>query len=1386
MVKGIQQDRSPHRRQEGEVNFAKNIVLSESLDEASNELGNNLISTVTGTIIGVVPLGQYSIIFTTTPSIYLQKPDLTVTQITDVGGIIASLNLNVDYPVVGKSEFNNDNEIIVAFTDDFNTPKVINIGTPTSNIVTNADDPNDIEMFPSSNIANITTGISKEGLLRSGTYYITYSYATIDTETSEYNVSNPIYIVSGDFAAPGLSGEQYEGDAGNQITDKAITATFTNLDTRYDFIKVGVLFNGGTGLLAYKSDLISYNSSTKSILITSLNNYNNTTVEDLLVPEIRYNKVKSLALLNDRLYGANLEQKDTLDYQQFANNISIGWTIVDYRSINFPSNTSSAEEMNALQEFNGFMAGEVYSFYIRFWYNDGTYSRAFHIPGRTPTASDTTVLTQAQSGGWSNKKRFQVQDTVTGVTGGDMGYWENSNEQYPPGFPSLAGNNVRHHRFPSQRYLYDNLRPTNSDIYKIELPILGINVTNVTNIPSDVRYWEILYSKRDSSNSTVYGMGLGNMVATPGTSGGYDVSELWTTGGNWNIDYNGTPTPALSGNEDRFIVDEAISGANNHEYLRFNSFDTRYGLPGLIEPYIEGVCKYETTATVEEGSTGTVDRKTVEYSPVQSLLNSSSAITDSQKNRRIDNYQYMSTNSNLDVGLVTFRNESSESTLYLQVYNDGVYTEDFEFQDTMVYPSVGTNDATNASINVPNHLCVLKSAREDCYSTYDSQTLVSTGYYNSGSSGTDILGGDCYQGQYNYITYSKNYPSQTTQDSGSLGGLRNVISHCAESNYNLQLRYELGGDLGSRYFPKQSLDTLFGDYDSQIYTYYDWTVEPNNIGYNTFWNLLNDLKQSFIYNPISDFNEVSLPYKVIRSLEQIPESPLINWKKWLSADSYEQTARNRGEIINIQEYFPNLLIHQERGLFITKDRTELPTSAGKVELGAGDIFAIPPTEIITTQNGYAGTQDQLGCLLSKGIYVFPDSQQGKWFMYAGSNNLKEISGNGLRNYMKKYLPHYETDISVATVNVTATYNSVLGITTIPKRSISYIDGIRCVVNYIPPVGWVSDYDNEYYYISGDSSGTTSVTSVTRCNKRIVNNIDLDNPFTSNGYSVAYDEYNNRIILAKTYDSVNHTYIDDDIKIRGVYRLADTSFINSLIVGDIVLDESDNAIKEVTSVSPIVLTEYNSGGFICSYYPDRDMIVSFHDYNGKYFYDNYNIESNLFAIEDSKIYLHNRGKYNTFGDITYDSIIDYVFYNPEKLQWREIFWNTQVIDENGIPQYDDTFKTMRVWCEKFTTPTVQLNPRLTIKLDYTLTLRRTMDEWHCNIIREDTKNTLWNKDFNRPPIDDFRLDEGVLGDKKFYKRQRFNTDWIVVRLTYKDADKQIIVHNVKPNVKPTQR
>ena len=1162
-MKGIQQDFNEIKLNSNYMAWAKNVVMSENFGSLTNELGSILHSDIGANkiIIGVLPVNEYSIIFAKTEisSEIGVLSDTGYTTVSNNTNINPNLNFDTDYPIRADYQFNNKGECIVAFTDNLNKPKVANIGLLQAPSYIEANDIKDILMFPEGSPAQFTTIVlDNGGSLEAGVYYVSYAYKNKDTQTPYFQLSKGHSIQ--DDKRPDTF---YDGVQLATPTSKSIQVDFTGLDTSYNKVVIAVVYDIGTGTLANEVGEYTINSANQSIIITTLDGTQVLEPDEVIVPRPLFTKVKTLTRLNDRLYVGNVQTENDIDWQSEATNVRINYFAA---AATFPTTTNLSltngdKAAQSNQSFAGFIPGEVYAFYIRLWYSDGTYSRQFHIPGRAPLPSDLSTVTLT---GYGNIETYKVdqQFDVTAAQS-NMGFWQNDNELYPSNFPGgLAGEKVRHHRMPTLNYLHSNNYSGSTAFGTDYLPLIGVNVSNVNNLPDNCTHWELGFARRTDSNSLIAGYSLGIYAAHPYLEGAVDQSRYHSSGGNWNTDYAGTLATVTGG----YMIESADRSINTFDHLRLNSPEFQENKPIIFggssfirREYILQTQINNTNSTLN----GNGARRKILADYTSDDVNATSTVYTTGTNILIDKSEYLNNNS---IGVDTsFYNVYGEETLYLKLHQEAGGLNAIQF--------TGVNDeGVGRNITTQAYMMSVVRIISDAYRGYDIQDVIPCGRLIPANTSTGIVyGGDCYNVDYSYITYAMNTPRNNlaSVEGAGKGGVRAVNRYLVPSAFNYNLRHTLTNNIYSRYYPQTSLDDMFdgadGSTDAGAHDY-DVTIEPNQVAYNSQYHFVGVTKPSVIYNPDDDI-VTKFPVRIAASQVFNPEDQENNWKKWLALDYYEHTERGRGDIINLQGYNTELLIHQERGLFITKGRTQLDTAAERLTISSGQLFDVLPQEIIPTSTGYCGTLHQFSCNLNKLGYCFIDALQGKVFIYNGQ--LNEISNKGLRNFFADHLTHRETIHTTTTRNIPATYNVTLDRTTIPKFQIEYTVNGLVYYDIIPPSGYLNEL--EYYYTPGNSAGTLNLTVVSRYNKLVYD----DNPFKGNGYSITWDERFSRLLLLKTKDCnvVETTRLNSIVR----ERFRNIATRNVTIPVSTTATGSDGATGEGIVDSALIPLDSSNGG-----------------------------------------------------------------------------------------------------------------------------------------------------------------------------------------------------------------
>lgn len=524
LYKGLKTDTLPNDQEEGSWRDANNIVISKKFNSISNEDGVDDVTPIAGVGVYNYPT-KPCIGFITTNSVKILFFGTTNPADSELGKINANgtyspiiknsiLNFNQNYPIQGTFDNKFNNNTVISWRADNEKPRILNIdcipfttnadGTIPAGEVAKANIL--LSLFPdyltpilSRRKVNVIEGA---GSLLSGVYYPIFSYGFIDGSFTGWSkVYNGITVYQDDKS---LSGNQIGGCEGGLTTNKYIKLDVTNIDVNFEFLKIGYLYVQNGSTFAYEVKTISINNiNNHSITLTGTEStINQIPLEEVLVPQAIYERIKTITNFQGNLAIANLKEPDEIDFQTYANLINVEWFRLATTHEDEASNAAlfgsliltNAEEIdtgggilypgykNETTVFfdKSFKAGECYALYITFKLTNGGYSKDFHIPGRDVLVGDRTILNPLPAASDLNDLdngndiyKYQIYDTsVVNVSpnyySGKMGFWENENEEYPldpnnalavhpkfaniPGI-SVANRKVRHHVFPDVKTL---------------------------------------------------------------------------------------------------------------------------------------------------------------------------------------------------------------------------------------------------------------------------------------------------------------------------------------------------------------------------------------------------------------------------------------------------------------------------------------------------------------------------------------------------------------------------------------------------------------------------------------------------------------------------------------------------------------------------------------------------------------------------------------------------------------------------------------------------------------------------------------------------------------------------------------------------------------------
>ena len=946
-----------------------------------------------------------------------------------------ALNFSSSFPIRSyEIDYNALSEKIVGFTDRYNSFRVLNITTPPFALnpdgsLVNPADISDLEGFPKFKLPVFTFLVNQiGGSILSGAYSVCFAYESNDgTRTPNSPPSKMIYITD-DTTSIGF--EKFDGCPPRTRTSKSITFQVTNVDTRYDKIVLIVVrkVGGVTEVVAIKK--IDITGVTISITYVGSETETAIPIEQALTPRPLYTKVGCIAQLNSQLYLGDLEAGKDIDYQGYANNI-----VVHYNTKLVSVTNINESHKNVLP--GGFAHGGVYALYIAFVLKNGSWSRAFHIPGRIASGNDKSNSTIASAQGLSAKV-YQVEDTTNRpepyyYTEGDtthsnslggatnMGFWENQNEKYPQnfarleGYPDLSGQNVRHHVFPTIRMCrgihYSGFPGYGRD----QLDVLGIDVMNVV-IPPDIKEkiegWGIFYARRDYSNSNTLGTDI--YLVAHKTKDNPDA--IWSACGNWR---QRSFTP---GNNENVLDFEP-----NTNFARGHNFELQKDMPaiGAAGLFLDFEVKLRKTNLAADyqvygksgghvaGSGEGMGKNAgiaLDYTDTQ---NCTTTTISSQLIRRVEEFKYYPSGI-MDGQVSTMKNED---TIHLKIFNgssifstiamnekhfnsqnrhDGKYATTY-YANTFGGPSIVGYEGEES------YLMTYKLVRSDVYDEFNNQLLTLTDMLclPDESSKKKVRGGDTFISLRSFLCVGPANQNDYALDMG----VTVVRGHISEGRYNVGLRHEVVGEVTTKYYPKTkanefwTIPTVPNQHDARMI--FPLGTNPNGLALSPDYSATNTYIQLSTYN-VNQRLANKFPYRVIRGGTNAGARSDINgWKTFLAADYYESN-RNRGKITDLFVLDDNLFIHHMYGLFRTLGTEKLSLGSTEVYLGTADIFAQRPKELVTTELGFLGNQNIFAGFTFEGGRFWVDQSRGKAFIL-NKDGASEITKDGMSQFFRDNL-----------------------------------------------------------------------------------------------------------------------------------------------------------------------------------------------------------------------------------------------------------------------------------------------------------------------------------------------------------------------------------------------
>ena len=149
------------------------------------------------------------------------------------------LDFSIDYPIEAKGYYESDEYIWVHWIQDNKQPRAINIAVNNSNI--------DVDLYNySPEVVYPTIKFNKyiDGSLQHGRYFFFTQYTSSVGQRTDFSIiTKGINITEHSYGTSILDYQNYQGENPSKTTNKGIRLSISNIDTKYDKIRVGYFYS---------------------------------------------------------------------------------------------------------------------------------------------------------------------------------------------------------------------------------------------------------------------------------------------------------------------------------------------------------------------------------------------------------------------------------------------------------------------------------------------------------------------------------------------------------------------------------------------------------------------------------------------------------------------------------------------------------------------------------------------------------------------------------------------------------------------------------------------------------------------------------------------------------------------------------------------------------------------------------------------------------------------------------------------------------------------------------------------------------------------------------------------------------------------------------------
>ena len=726
--------------------------------------------------------------------------------------------------------------------------------------------------------------------------------------------------------------------------------------------------------------LYPINSSFGTFTYTGFNPANGDILIDyaqINIPVTRYESSKALEQVQNRLVRGNVKEnsRDYSGYQRIVNEIT-SKPVIGQVTIDDQFSRGDSKNPNTYFEEVGYQSDEIYPFGIVFVHSNGDESPVFPTIGRSANSFDLQPLTVGTDIDETETRHLglspgqSIERWKVFNTGSELQFaYHESEGLYPETkdcngdfiFGSLAGEKVRHHRFPSRK-----------EIPLVEsgsINILGIEFENIQYPDADIVGHYFVRGKRDSLNRTV--LDSGYLIPCLEGEEPYPVVSYRTLGNQYALTQDVLVSTAQTETKNWVFWNPFVSFTSN--YLNGSYFT-------LHETLVNSNILSEDFTSFPDGW---------------------DFFTKYLKDFTRDGMTLV--NRSYDANIIVRPNtiQPVVGTFPQNIFNSSK-SNALNFYHTSDNLAMGGSDwfgyyATNKRV-------------ADVFSN-----ILNINYYRTHSgllsgSSSIVYGGDTFISKHNfYDIYGVIGKDVSVDFTGNLF-VESEINCSYRVKGTLECNTYFNGVVEEEGIAEHALSkvSFFNETDTEnkprqtvCTEYYKINPDLQRLQYDTNYQSLG-LAYDYCSKCRTQFKN-----RIIFSEKSFQDDLGDNYRTFL-ANNYIDLPSNRGEIVSMTYRNQKLLVRCTDGLFVLfPNPQKLQTDENSVYIGTGDFLTLPENEIMSSDSGYAGQQ----CILAEtgtpyGV-CWADQNRGKIFMF--DDNLEEISRYKMYHWFNRNLKSFLKD-----------------------------------------------------------------------------------------------------------------------------------------------------------------------------------------------------------------------------------------------------------------------------------------------------------------------------------------------------------------------------------------